>query len=310
MDGAFLVVCWREICKTSVLEDSDTLLLVTVVCYLPSTEGLGSRPSHALCADVVQTAILIVDLGEAARPVAAVAAAPAAAAAACGRVAVGTVVDGVLRRALACRTGAEQDHGDEQGSESTPAETETVSAELSIAAGAVENVAGTDERGGHERNGNGEEDESDNGDKAANARAETTAAGEEAGEEGEDLEEKRQQVKDPAEAPHVVVVERRRVAAILANQLRWGVGCVGVPDLAKGHGRVRAAALLIVGAAGVQVRPLSNVVGASNACRVSLHKVGLVQWRRVSDAAEDDEEKEENGCGQHHCGTNAKGCVF
>lgn len=122
----------------------------------------------------------------------------------------------------------------------------------------------------HESHGNREEHKRHHSDDAANARAQTAAAGDEAREEGADLEEKRKKEEDPAEAPHVVVVVRGGVAAVLANERARGTHSVGGPDLTKGHGRVGAAALLVVRATGIQVRPLGDVVGAGYAGRVGL----------------------------------------
>jgi hypothetical protein len=162
----------------------------------------------------------------------------------------------------------------------------------------------------HESDGQSEEEEGDGRDEGGNGSAQTAAAGEEAGKEGQGLEEEGDDEEDPAEAPHVVVVEGRGVAAVGTVERRRDVGGASIPSLAKRRCGARAAAVVVVPTAEVEVGPLGLGAGASDARRVGPEEVGLVEGRNVGDAGQNDEPQEEERAGKEDDAKKAEASVL
>lgn len=137
------------------------------------------------------------------------------------------------------------------------------------------------------------------GDEEGDCGTQTTTAGEEAGEEGQDLEKQGDEDEYPAESPHVEVAEGGGAAAVVTAQARRDISGVRVPGPAKRHGSLGAGAIFVVVAADVEVCPLGPGEGAGDAFGMGAQEVRLVEGRGIGDAGEDDEEEEEDGGGQH-----------
>lgn len=109
--------------------------------------------------------------------------------------------------------------------------------------------------------------------------AETAAAGHEAGEKGQDGEDERDQVEDPAESPHVVVVEASGVAAVRSDDRGRRVRRVARPRPSQRRSGRRAAAICVAVAADVEISPLGNGPRAGDAVGVGPEKVGFPERR-------------------------------
>lgn len=168
-----------------------------------------------------------------------------------------------------------------------------------MAASILEAVATADKGGLDDGDCSCVEDETEDADEVGDGSTETTAAGNEAGEEGQGVEEEGHDEEDPAEAPQVVGGSVGGVAALGALEAIGDVLGVAVPGVSEGVGRLGLGAVLVVGAADVEVGPLAGVEGARDALGVSLEEVGLVEGGDVGDTAEDDEEEHQDGRSHH-----------
>ena len=222
----------------------------------------------------------------------------------------------------------EEDGGEEEEDPRGPGEAVGVGADVCTAAGVAETVSGFDEDGTEERGENiskcripekgggdnirhedccnGGKEEGDEGDEGGDGGPETAAAGQKGGEEGERLEEEGDEEKGPAEAPHVVVVERGGVAAVAADEAGGDAAGPAVPGLAEGRGGTGVAAVVVVAAAEEEVGPLGHVAGAGDARGVGAEEVGLAERGAIGDAGEDDEPEEHEGGGVEEEGSGAQ----
>lgn len=145
----------------------------------------------------------------------------------------------------------------------------------------------------HESCAQGHETKGDEADEARNSGTQTAEAGEEGGEPTQSREEEGYQEEDPSEAPGVVIVEGGSVASMAAAQSAGDVGGAAGPRLAKGWGRARRTAIVIVGAAEKEICPLSDRASAGDARCVGTQKVDLVEGRVGSHTRQDHEPQEE-----------------
>lgn len=145
----------------------------------------------------------------------------------------------------------------------------------------------------HERRSERVEEEGDGAGETADGGTETSAAGQEGSEEGQGHEEEGHEDEDPGEPPHVVVVEARGVAAVAPDEAVRCIVRAAVPGLTEGRSRTGRAAVIVVAAAEVEVGPLGDVAGASDAGGVGAQEVDVVQGSGVGNAREDDEPQQE-----------------
>lgn len=182
----------------------------------------------------------------------------------------------LLAAAVASDSDAEEQACDEDAGPGSPAEAESVPAETGVAACVLESITGPNECRGHERHGDCEEEEADKGQERGYGGTKATAAGEPGSEPGQGDEEEGHEVEDPAETPHVEVVETRGSAAVRAAQAVRDVGGGAGPSPTEGRGRPGAPAVLVPFIADVEVEPSRCVAGACYAGGVGLEKVDLV----------------------------------
>lgn len=159
-------------------------------------------------------------------------------------------------RLVAADAQGEQDSGDQQSGVGAPDPSEPVPSKSGLAAGVAEPVAGHDKGSGEKRGGDGVADERKTGNEEADGGAETATASEEAGKEGQDLEEEGDDDEDPAEPPHEEELERSGAAAVAAAETIRNILGTRVPCPTKGHGGLGAGAVEVVVAANVEVGPL------------------------------------------------------
>lgn len=141
----------------------------------------------------------------------------------------------------------------------------------------------------HERGAERVEEKSGGGSNTAKSSSQASAAGQKRGKPGHRGEEEGDQDEHPAEAPHIVVILARGIAAMAADEtVRSTIGAA-IPGLAKGRSRPRRAAVVVVLAAEVEVRPLGDIARSGDAGSVGAQEVDLVERRDVADARENNE---------------------
>lgn len=183
---------------------------------------------------------------------------------------------------------------EEKSSPRGPGESKGIGTNLSGAVVRMEGITSKDKGGGHERHGDCREKEGDRGGETRNGRAQTSAASEEAGEEGENLKEEGDEDEDPAKSPQVPKLVGGGVAAFSTDKLMRRIVGIRAPCLSKGGCGTSFSAVLVAFAAEVKVGPLGNVAGARDATGVGAQEIRLLEGRRVRDAGENDEEEEDD----------------
>lgn len=203
----------------------------------------------------------------------------------------------------------EEDGSDQDSSDSAPGKTEGPDAEARVAADGRERGAHLNEGGGHERRGEGEEEEGTRRHEGRERGAEAAKAGEEAREEGHDGEQQREQVEDPAEAPHVEVRETRGAAPVRPDQFCRQVRAGGIPRPGPADGGVGpgVAAARVVGAADAKVGPARQGARTGDAGGIGGEEVRLSEGGCAHGAGEDDEEEEHDGAGEKEEGERSEG---
>lgn len=106
--------------------------------------------------------------------------------------------------------------------------------------------------------------------------AQATAAGDEPGEEGQDREDKGDEIEDPTKAPHIKEIFAGGVTTVFANKFRRRIFRVARPGPTQRGSRSCFAAVLVVLAANIKVGPLRDGTGASNTVGVGGEEVGFL----------------------------------
>lgn len=113
----------------------------------------------------------------------------------------------------------------------------------------------------HKRHGDGRAEQGEHGDEARDASAETATACNEAGEEGDGLEEQGDQDEDPAEAPEEELSVGGGVASATADERARRIARVRVPSTSDDRSSASAVAVVVAGAADVEEVPLGDFAG-------------------------------------------------
>lgn len=161
----------------------------------------------------------------------------------------------------------------------------------------------------HQGHGNAGAEKRTHGEECRDGGTQTSAASQEAREEGARLKEQSDEEEDPAKPPEVVILLGGGVIAAAADERAGRVLGVRVPGLAKGGRGTGLAAVVVALAAEVKVGPLGDVAGAGDAAGVGAEEVDLVEGRGVFYAGEDEEPEEEEGAGHEDEGSDAQGPV-
>jgi hypothetical protein len=110
----------------------------------------------------------------------------------------------------------------------------------------------------HKRHGDRRAEQGEHGDEARNTSAETATACNEAGEEGDGLEEQGDQNEDPAEAPQEELSVGGSVASATADERAGRIARVRVPGTSNNRSSASAVAVVVAGAADVEEVPLGD----------------------------------------------------
>jgi len=217
----------------------------------------------------------------------------------------------VITSASGTASEEQEDGSQEHGGPGTPGEAECVLADVGRETGIAEAVASFHEDGGHERSCQSEPEEGKGESHAREPRCKTATRSKQCGEECEDREGETDQVENPAEAPHVVVVFAGGTFAGRANESFWSTCTSSNPCVSKWQIRNRLATILVACTANVEVCPLRNGPSGTGNCRcIGLQEICLVERCGIRDTAENDEElKNDCACDQdqgHYAHATAK----
>jgi hypothetical protein len=113
----------------------------------------------------------------------------------------------------------------------------------------------------HKRHGDRRAEQGEHGDEARDTSAETTTACNEAGEEGDGLEEQGDQDEDPAKAPQEELSVGGSVASAAADERAGRIARVRVPGTSNNRSSASAVAVVVASAAGVEEVPLGDFAG-------------------------------------------------
>lgn len=129
----------------------------------------------------------------------------------------------------------------------------------------------------HQGHGDRGAEQGEHGCEAGDAGAETAATCNEAGEEGNGLEEQGDEDEDPAEPPEEELAVGGGVASATANERAGRVARVRVPSFTDDRSSASAVAVVVAGATDVEKVPLRGVASSCDVARIGAEEIRLVK---------------------------------